>query len=93
MSEREDVRLRMTLQDKFTSCIAADKNYLCDFKIISPTLQVSAINNYQEKSGIFTIPTNFTLFLSKQKNLDILIYRLVFGTIHLIGQFETNAEN
>ena len=53
-SERNDVQLRATSKDKFTSSIVADKNYLYDFKIISPTLPVSAISNNRAKSHSFT---------------------------------------
>ena len=55
VSESDDARSRATSKDKFTSSIVADKNYLCDFKIISPSLQVSATNIIQEKSCIFTV--------------------------------------
>ena len=54
VSESDDARVRTTPKDKFTSSIIADKSYLSDFKIIPPSLQVSAINNYQEKSCKFT---------------------------------------
>ena len=54
VSDSDDVRARTTPKDKFTSSIVADKNYLYDFKIIPPTLQVSAISNNQPKSYKFT---------------------------------------
>ena len=52
-----DVRQRTTPKDKFTSSIVADKNYLYDIQIISPTLHVSAINITHEKSCNFTQAT------------------------------------
>ena len=58
VSESDDVRSRATFKDKFTSNIVADKSYVCDFKIIPLHLQVSAINNYQEKSCYFTLSRN-----------------------------------
>ena len=58
VSESDDARTRTTPKDKFTSFIVADKSYLCDFKIIPPHLQVSAINNLHEYSCYFTIPRN-----------------------------------
>ena len=42
VSESDDVRSRATFKDKFTSSIVVDKSYLCDFKIIPPSLQVIA---------------------------------------------------
>ena len=49
VSDSDDVRARTTPKDKFTSSIA-DKSYLYDFKIIPPTLQVSAISNSPRKT-------------------------------------------
>ena len=54
VSEGDDSHSRVTSKDKFTSNIVADKSYLCDFKIISPTVQVSATNNLRDNSHIFT---------------------------------------
>ena len=54
VSDSDDVRARTTPKDKFTSSIVADKSYLYDFKIIPPTLQVSAISIPQPKSYKFT---------------------------------------
>ena len=54
VSDSDDVRARTTPKDKFPSCIVAGKSYLSDFKIIPPTLQVSAISNPQPKSYKFT---------------------------------------
>ena len=50
VSDSDDVRARTTPKDKFTSSIVADKSYLYDFKIIPPTLQVSAISNSPRKT-------------------------------------------
>ena len=55
VSESDDVRARTTPKDKFTSSIDADKSYLYDFKIIPPTLQVSAISIPHVKSPKFTV--------------------------------------
>ena len=55
VSDSDDVPALTTPKDKFTSSIDADKNYLYDFKIILPTLQVSAISNNHPKTYKFTI--------------------------------------
>ena len=55
VSESDDARARATSKDKFNSCIVADKSYLCDFKIIPPSLQVCATSINQEKSCTFTV--------------------------------------
>ena len=52
VSERNNVQPfkdKLTFKDKFTSSIVADKNYLYDIQIISPLLQVRAINKSHEK--------------------------------------------
>ena len=54
VSDSVDIRARTTPKDKFTSSIVADKSYLCDFKIIPPSLQVGVINKSHEKSYKFT---------------------------------------
>ena len=63
VSESDDARARATSKDKFTSGIIADKSYSCDFKIIPPSLQVSATNYNQEKSCKFTLCTKWQLLL------------------------------
>ena len=77
VSESGCERTRATFKDKFTSSIVADKSYLCDFKIIPPTLQVSAINKSHEKSCSFTIVNkngrsslSVSLFLGNGKECD-----------------------
>ena len=64
VSESDDARSRATSKDKFTSSIVADENYLFDFKIISPSLQVSAISKFHEKSCQFTVAPIYLLFSS-----------------------------
>ena len=59
VSESDDSRARTTSKDKFISSIAADKSYLCDFKIIPLHLQVSATNLISAKSHIFTLSYNW----------------------------------
>ena len=54
VSESDDARTRATSKDKFTSSMVADKSYLCDFNIIPPSLQVSAINEFHEQSFYLT---------------------------------------
>ena len=58
VSESGCERTRATFKDKFTSSIVADKSYLCDFKIIPPTLQVSATNTIPGLSHIIPRDTH-----------------------------------
>ena len=58
VSESDDARARTKSKDKFTSSIVADKSYLCDFKIIPPSLQVSTTSILRDNSHIFTIVIN-----------------------------------
>ena len=61
VSESDDARTRATSKDKFNSCIVADKSYLCDFKIIPPSLQVSATNTFSANSHTFTLRWKYFL--------------------------------
>ena len=51
--KKNNVRSRTTSKDKFTSSIAAYKNYFYDIQVIYPTLQVIAISNPRVNSHNF----------------------------------------
>ena len=77
VSDSVDVWARTTPKDKFTSSIVADKNYLYDFKIIPPLLQVSVIDKSHEKSCTFTLASRISLlFYQNNTFMTKIIYSL-----------------
>ena len=54
-SEWDEVYSLSTIKYKSFGCVVADKDYLCDFKVTPPTIQVSVISNTEQNSHNFTI--------------------------------------